>query len=506
MNKSFIKNFIAVLLVFLLTAFVVVRIQWYCIDKESYTHTSRLTRGTLPVDVLFIGDSQVECNIIPAQLYRDFGISSQLIFMRNNDIERFKYALDMALEYCDPKLVVLSTDQYWVRSGDDTLKASFHNFSDSLPLTSTKAKAVTSYFRNCETATEMLFPFLLYHNRIFELTEEDFYPHYSPTQGSELSGKVTPVQLPPPLEESIKKMPEEGELAFGFIGDFVEHCNQMGLPVLLTTFPFEANEEYQSYFHQLNDITDKFGINYVNFTDIEGVVNPQGDFKDGVHLNASGASRLSHYLGEYISSGYDIPDRRKDPAYSAAWNDAYLEYSKARRDILEKEKDNLFNVLTHIKEPEFDFVVYIDEFSKLLYSPFFSQVLENTAHIPKWNRARDMQENYLLCKSGAAVDEYVGGMDQTINIGQKALLFTGKENGGPSLVTDFREYNDTRDLENDHINDQENNPSKDGDGDYFDFDGYHDVYVTVFDHYTGELILSGGYQAEEQLITHINQE
>lgn len=482
MSKAFIKNLIVVLLVFSLTAYAVVWVQRYCTDKESYILTNSLTRGTLPVDVLFIGDSQVECNIIPAQLYRDYGISSQLVFMRNNDVERFKYALDMALEYCDPKLVVLSTDQYWVRSGDDTLKASFHNFSDSLPLTSTKVKAVSSFFTDREDAAELLFPFVLYHNRFFELTETDFYPQSSPTQGSELAGAVTPVELVPPLDENIKKMPEEGERAYGIIGDFVEHCGQLGLPVMLTTFPFEANEKYQSYFHQLNDIADKFDIDYINFTDIEGVVNPQGDFKDGVHLNASGASKLSHYIGEYISSRYDVPDRRVDPTYSAAWNEAYRSYTQARREILEKDKEDLLCVLTHIREPEFDFVLYIDGYSDLLYSPFFSRVLENTAHIPQWSQARDLQEDYLLCKSDGQVKEYVGGMGETITLGQKSLVFDKQEKGYPSLI------------------------ARDGGEDYFGFEGYHDVYVAVFDHNTGELILNGGYFAEEQLITQISQD
>ena len=49
-------------------------------------------------------------------------------------------------------------------------------------------------------------------------------------------------------------------------------------------------------------------------------------YDDSSHLNPSGAKKVTAYLGNYMMSHYEIPDRRNDPAY-AKWHDDLVRYT-----------------------------------------------------------------------------------------------------------------------------------------------------------------------------------
>ena len=48
----------------------------------------------------------------------------------------------------------------------------------------------------------------------------------------------------------------------------------------------------------------------------------------GDHLNLSGAKKVSQYLGEYLSTRYDLPDQRNEKRY--------VGWQKAEKDYIEK--------------------------------------------------------------------------------------------------------------------------------------------------------------------------
>lgn len=49
-------------------------------------------------------------------------------------------------------------------------------------------------------------------------------------------------------------------------------------------------------------------------------LDPETDFRDGMHVNMDGAKKLSQYLAVFLADEFDLPDRRGDPQFDK-WNE-----------------------------------------------------------------------------------------------------------------------------------------------------------------------------------------
>ena len=64
------------------------------------------------------------------------------------------------------------------------------------------------------------------------------------------------------------------------------------------------------------------GIPYINFLDkIEEVRLDftQDTYDGGLHLNLSGAEKLTHWFGQWLAENYDLPDHSTDAAITELW-------------------------------------------------------------------------------------------------------------------------------------------------------------------------------------------
>ena len=122
---------------------------------------------------------------------------------------------------------------------------------------------------------------------------------------------------------------EPGTTGEQYLRRMIENCQDRGIEVLLTYLPFPANEGQQMEANYVYDIAEEYGVNYINFLDLD-LINYQTDLFDEVsHLNPSGARKVTDYLGEYLISNYDISDQRNNEDYSF-WYEDYEEYNEMK--------------------------------------------------------------------------------------------------------------------------------------------------------------------------------
>ena len=86
---------------------------------------------------------------------------------------------------------------------------------------------------------------------------------------------------------------------------------------------------YEEYDAQIADFAKENGLAYYDFTkQIEdiGLDFQQDTYDAGLHLNLTGATKMSRYFAKILAENHNIPDRREDPAVAPLYNEKLSRY------------------------------------------------------------------------------------------------------------------------------------------------------------------------------------
>lgn len=294
-------------------------------------------------DVLYFGTSHVMYGMSPLELWNEYGITSYNWGSPHCTLPSTYWKLRNVLDYETPKLVVV--DCYvatWTQKSYGAYR--MHQAFDAFPLSYTKWMAVNDLMKDemayvglVYTDSErygVLFPLYNYHSRWKDLQKEDFVKELVDTKGYELIANVAE-------PDEISNTSEKTEIAEDMAGviyleRIIEECQNRNIPLLLTYLPFPIDETSKKEANMIQDIADKYGVNYINFTNLD-VVNYHTDFADpSSHMNISGQKKISKYLGEYILENYEIEDRR-DSEIAGLWNVWYEEYKEYEAGLIHSQ-------------------------------------------------------------------------------------------------------------------------------------------------------------------------
>lgn len=271
-----------------------------------------LSQAADSIDVLFLGDSEAYSGFVPLELWKDTGIPGFVCSSLDQKTYETVELLQMALSCQSPRVVVLETNVlYRVYPGTDAL-----------------APAVEAHI-----------PALRYHNRWKSLTMEDFtrrtvYTAASPDRGYHLLLGVEPADTEgymQPMEEwePLSRQNRKNLLKIA------ELCRENGAELILFSVPSPANWTVRRH-NTITDTASELGVPYLDGNLLDLGIDWDRDTCDaGDHLNYYGASKVTAWLGAYLSEAYDLPDRREDPAY-AQWDADYLAFQQ-RLEAAEKE-------------------------------------------------------------------------------------------------------------------------------------------------------------------------
>ena len=91
---------------------------------------------------------------------------------------------------------------------------------------------------------------------------------------------------------------------------------------------------YSQWEEQIERYAAENGLRYLNFlelTEETGIDYTKDTYDGGLHMNLSGAEKLSHYLGRILSEEIGLPNRQGESALSAAWAEKSAAYEAEKQ-------------------------------------------------------------------------------------------------------------------------------------------------------------------------------
>lgn len=338
-------------------------------------------------DVLFIGDSHMLNAVFPMELWRDYGIASYNLGSTGSTIPVSYWTLMNALDYAKPDVVVVGVKDAEKRYKLSGSSGDVHVALDAFPLTMTKARAIEDLMDDpyalddegnayADMKWEYYFPLGKYHSRWGEISLSDF--GYSPNIKK---GAETMIGVAVPNEYDIideSWAAEEYGEGFAYLRRIIETCQERGIDIVLVHLPYPSREEEQMAANAVYYIAEEYGVDYVDFVNLDQVVDYDTDCFDAYsHLNPSGAVKVTDFIGRYLKDHFDLQDRREQESY-ANWHQAYSAYHEGKTEVMLAQK-NLHSLLMLLHDGSYSVSVHIKENAALYEDETTLRLLQNIA-------------------------------------------------------------------------------------------------------------------------------
>ena len=327
---------ILVLLVFclLLSAVTILLQPKYMTDLVEGSMLSQYYRESGGHDVIFIGDCEVYANFTPMEMYRQQGITAYVRGSSQQLIWQSYYILKETLEYEIPKAVVLNVNA--MRYSEPVSEA-FHRLTiDKMRWSDEKVGIIRASMTEEENFWSYVFPILRYHSRFDELTKEDFQ-YFLKTKDNTWNGHLVNQNVLPVESLPTKRVLADyqfGDICYEYLEKMRLLCEENGVELILIKAPSVYPYWYEEYDVQIQEYADKNGLAFYNFLDyVEEIgIDYQLDTYDGgLHLNLTGAEKLSGFFAQILAENHGMPDHREDPEIAPEYDEklkAYDEFVK----------------------------------------------------------------------------------------------------------------------------------------------------------------------------------
>ena len=315
---------ILVLLVFclVLSAVTILLQPKYMTDLVEGSMLSQYYRESGNHDVIFIGDCEVYANFTPMEMYREQGITAYVRGSSQQLIWQSYYVLKETLEYEIPKVVVLNVNA--MRYSEPVSEA-FHRLTiDKMRWSDEKVGIIRASMMEEETFLSYVFPILRYHSRFDELTKEDFQ-YFLSTKDNTWNGHLVNQNVLPVESLPTKRVLADyafGDICWDYLEQMRQLCQDNGVELILIKAPSVYPYWYEEYDAQIQEYADKNGLAFYNFLDyVEqiGIDYQLDTYDEGLHLNLSGATKLSKFFANILAREHGIPDHRADGELAAEY-------------------------------------------------------------------------------------------------------------------------------------------------------------------------------------------
>ena len=322
---------IAVLLVFVAVFCLVTQLLTpkYMTDLVEGSMISQYYRESGNHDVVFIGDCEVYANYSPMEMYRSQGITAYIRGTSQQLIWQSYYVLKETLKHETPKAVVFNVNA--MRYGEPVKEAFNRLTIDQMRWSEEKIGIIQASMTEEEDFLSYVFPILRYHSRFDELTQEDweyFFKVKDNTYNGYLVNKnINPVGALPakrPLADY-----QFADICYDYLDKITALCKENGVELILVKAPSLYPYWYEQYDEQMAEYARENGLAYYNFAAcIEEIgLDFQVDTYDaGLHLNHTGAEKLSRYFARILEEDHQIPDRRTDSKIAAIYDEKLKRY------------------------------------------------------------------------------------------------------------------------------------------------------------------------------------
>ncbi|NLO38120.1 MAG: SGNH/GDSL hydrolase family protein [Ruminiclostridium sp.] len=280
-------------------------------------------------DVIFIGDCEVYENFSPVTLWEQYGITSFIRGSAQQLIWHSYYLLEETLRYEKPKVVVFNVLSM---KYDEPQKEAYNRMAlDAMPLSLSKLKAIRASMMEDEEFITYLFPILRYHSRWSELKGEDFEYLLKKEQISH-NGYLMRVDSKPMTNlPQAKKLAnyQFSDVCYDYLDKMTALCKDNGIELVLIKAPTLYPHWYEQWDDQIREYAKENALSYMNFldyTDEIGIDFSRDTYDAGLHLNLSGAEKMSVYFGKILTERFALEDHRSNAALKEQWSDKIALY------------------------------------------------------------------------------------------------------------------------------------------------------------------------------------
>ena len=306
----------------------------YQVGVVEGSFTEEYYKENVPHEVIFFGDCDVYENYSPIKMYQEYGISSYIRGSGEQYIWQSYYLLRDTLRYETPKVVVLTVHGLQF---DKPRNEAYNRMTlDGMKWSQDKVDAINASMMPGETFASYVFPVLRFHDRWKELTPTDFKHIFSKDitshNGYYMRCDVIPFTQYPPQQPLMN--PNFGSNAMGYLDKIRELCDSKGIKLVLVRAPLEYGW-YPQWDKNVEKYAAQYGLTYLNFNNYTkeiGLDLTKDTYDAGVHLNLTGAEKLSVYFGKYLKENFSLTDYRNDPAVSAEYKKKINFYDFMRED------------------------------------------------------------------------------------------------------------------------------------------------------------------------------
>ena len=202
---------------------------------------------------------------------------------------------------------------------------------DGMRWSMSKVKNIQASMLSSENFLDYVFPILRYHSRITELTADDFKYLFYRDKVS-FNGYYMRVDVKPALNVPEGKPLADyrfGETAYEYLDKITALCKEKGVELILIKAPSLYPYWYDEWEEQMEEYAKANGLRYINFLELTeecGLDFMTDTYDAGLHLNLSGAQKVTHWFGRYLAEECGLVSRRGEEELERAWEEKLASY------------------------------------------------------------------------------------------------------------------------------------------------------------------------------------
>ena len=283
-------------------------------------------------EVIFIGDCEVYANFSPMVMYEEQGITAYVRGSSQQLIWQSYQILKETLKYETPKVVVFNVNSMRY---DEPVSEAYNRLTiDKMKWSQEKIDIIQSSMTEEETFISYVLPIMRYHSRFDKLTSEDFEYLFKKKQntynGFLINKNVKPVEsLPTQRRLANYKF---ADICYEYLDKMKDLCEQNGIEFVLIKAPSLYPYWYDEYEEQIKQYAEENNLAYYNLKLVAneiGIDYSQDTYDAGLHLNLTGATKLSKYFAEVLKTRFNLTDNRENEEVNKIYQEKLKEYNQA---------------------------------------------------------------------------------------------------------------------------------------------------------------------------------
>ncbi len=291
-------------------------------------------------NVVFVGDCELYENISPVYLWENYGINSYIRGSAQQLIWQSYYLAEETVKLEKPDIIVFNVLS--MKYNEPQNEAYNRMSIDGMRWSQSKIDNIKASMTDEEHFVDYVFPLLRYHSRWSDLNSDDFEYLFHRDKVS-FNGYYMRVDV-----KAAENVPEGkpladyqfGDNAYTYLDKLTKLCKDNDVKLILVKAPTLYPYWYDEWDEQMVDYAKANDLTYINFLNLQdemGLDWNTDTYDGGLHLNLSGAEKMSEYFGKVLSEEFKVPDRRGEKELDDYWDGVIKRYNAE----IERQNKNL---------------------------------------------------------------------------------------------------------------------------------------------------------------------